>query len=84
MSFFTIKSRVAGIPCLIRVDYVHITKGTYSCQAETPDEYYGDCTIEYTICDRRGRPAPWLEKKANDQDRRDIEELILNQDQDDD
>jgi hypothetical protein len=76
--------RVAGIPCLIRVDYVHITSGTYSRQAETPDEYYGDRTIEFTVCDRRGRPAPWLERKMNDQDTLDIEELILNQESNDD
>ena len=75
--------RVAGIPCLIRVDYVHITRGNYSSRAETPDEYYGDRTIEFTVCDRRGRPAPWLENKMCDQDTCDIEELILNKGPDD-
>ena len=72
-----IQSTVSGIPCLIQVDRCYVTQGTYSRQAETPEEYYGACEIEFTVCDRRGRPAPWLEKKLTDDDIARIETEIL-------
>ncbi len=72
-----IESRVAGIPCLIQVDRCLVEKGNYSRMAETPDEYYGVCEIEFTVLDRRGRPAPWLEKKLTDDDTDRIENQIL-------
>lgn len=63
----TFDHRIAGIPCVIRVD---------SFFRQAPD--YGtwdsdlDCSgyieADYTICDRRGRPAPWLERKRTPDD----------------
>jgi hypothetical protein len=32
-------------------------------RADNPWDYYGYTEFDYTVCDRRGRPAPWLEKK---------------------
>lgn len=72
-----IESRIDGIPCLIDTGYIHVTKGTYSLQAETPSEYYGECEIEFAVLDRRGRPAPWLERKLTDDIISDIETQIL-------
>ena len=75
MDSFT--SKVAGIPCVIKVDRFYVTQGTYSRQAETPEEYHGACEIEFTVCDRNGRPALWLEKKLTDDDRARIEEEAI-------
>ncbi len=78
-----IESHVAGIPCVIQIDYVHVTKGNYSRQAETPSEYYGESTVEFTVLDRKGYPAPWLEKKLTDADINRIETEILEIENDD-
>ena len=66
-------SKVAGIPCIIEVDRLYVTEGNYSPQAETPEEYHGACEIEFTVFDRKGRYAAWLEKKLTDDDRARIE-----------
>jgi hypothetical protein len=70
-------TKIAGIPCQVRVGYVHVTKGNFSPQAETPDEYFGVREIEFTVCDRRGREAPWLANKLTEEDRQRIEDEIL-------
>ena len=64
-------SRVQGIPCTIRVD-------SYSpgCAASWDDPGEGP-EFEYTICDRRGRPAPWLDRKVDDTDRELIEADLM-------
>ena len=73
------KTHIAGIPCT--VDYT--IRGKYkpakidadpdSCyEAEYPE-------VEFTVCDRNGRPAPWLEAKMKDEDRQRIENEILEQ-----
>ena len=72
-----IESRISGIPCVIDVLTAEITKGSYSRQAETPDDYFGYKCIEFNVCDRRGRPAPWLEAKMTDTERAEIEQPIL-------
>ena len=72
-----IASTVAGIPCLI--DYQ--VYGKYvpaktdadpnSCyEAEYPD-------VDFTVLDRKGYPAPWLEKKLTDDETNRIEHEIL-------
>lgn len=71
------ETRIAGIPCTVQIDHCHVTQGTYSRQAETPEEYYGAREIEFTVCDRRGRPAPWLERKLTPDDTARIETEIL-------
>lgn len=60
-------TRVAGIPC--------------KCQVVAPSwdgkEITTD-TFNYRILDRRGRPAPWLEKKLTPQDsERLLDEFLL-------
>lgn len=45
--FAEIKTRVAGIPCIVEV---------------------ADEKSQWTVCDRRGRPAPWLTKKLTDRE----------------
>ena len=42
-------SKVCGIPCIIRVD-------TY---------FKDDEEVEYTVLDRKGYPAAWLERKLS-------------------
>jgi hypothetical protein len=73
----TVEARVAGIPCIIRVDHLRIVTGSYNYNAPSDWDYYGYEEVEYTICDRRGRPAPWLERKATDRDHDEIKTLIL-------
>ena len=62
-----IPSRVAGIPCLIGVTEFHKVAPWKGSAASCPssDDWYGYIDIEFEVLDRRGRPAPWLEKKMN-------------------
>lgn len=73
------ETKINEIPCT--VDYT--IRGKYkpakidadpdSCyEAEYPE-------VEFTVCDRNGRPAPWLEAKMTDEDRQRIENEILEQ-----
>lgn len=66
MNLFSTK--IAGIPCTIWVHYAQVTEGSYSYNAASDWDYYGYKELEYTVCDRRGRPAPWLEKKLTEED----------------
>lgn len=60
-----IEHRVAGIPCLIGViDYTSV-KGSYSYHADSDLDYHGYTESEWEILDRRGRPAPWLQRKLD-------------------
>lgn len=69
------EARIAGIPCTVRVD-------SYVCRA--PDrnswasdwDYEGYTEMDYTICDQRGRPAPWLERKMTPADTAGLEAEI--------
>lgn len=69
-------TRVAGIPCSVEVTAF----SPYRCNRRghidhwLPDELP---EIEFMILDRRGHPAPWLERKLSPADRRRLEgELI--------
>ncbi len=77
-----IESRVAGIPCLIQVDRCLVQK-PMGPQADSDWDCYGFAEIEFTILDRRGRPAPWLERKLTDDDTNRIETQILEYQDDD-
>lgn len=73
-----IESRVCGIPCIISVDRIEpFTPGRFFGPPELcfPDE---GGEIEWTLLDRRGRRAGWLERKMNDRDRDQVLETILN------
>jgi hypothetical protein len=71
------ETRIAGIPCKVRVDSCVIQKGSYSYNAPSDWDYYGYQEIEFTVCDRRGREAPWLSRKMTDKDIARIEQEII-------
>lgn len=70
-----LQTRISGIPCQIEVtSYYPARSGKWfrdgSCAAPEYEE------LEFVVLDRKGYPAPWLEKKMDAQDRnRIIEEL---------
>jgi hypothetical protein len=73
-----LESRIAGIPCKIRLDYIsgnyvpaYISGDPDDCyEAEYPD-------IEFTVCDSKGRPSPWLKAKMTMADGMRIENELL-------
>jgi hypothetical protein len=71
-----IESRVAGIPCIIGVTEYESVKGSYSYHAASDWDYHGYTDCSFEVCDRRGRPAPWLERKLTDKDSSRIESEI--------
>ena len=71
----TFDHRIAGIPCVIRVDSFYRQAPDYNTWDSDLD-YHGYVEAEYTICDRRGRPAPWLERKRTPDDDTEIVEAI--------
>jgi hypothetical protein len=71
-------SQVAGIPCSILVGRVDIQKGNYSYNAACPEEYHGYQDIEFSVLDRKGYPANWLQAKLSGADIARIEKDILN------
>lgn len=71
-----IESRVSGIPCLIGVTEYSGIKGSYSYNAPSDLDYYGYTEVDFDVLDRRGRPAAWLERKLDKDERADIEYLI--------
>jgi|ERR1035437_6923737 hypothetical protein len=70
-----LEASIQGIPCLIEVDTCNVVKG--NSRADNPNDYYGYADIEFTVYDRKGYRAVWLEKKMTDEDREAIEEKIL-------
>lgn len=70
-----IESTVSGIPCLIDVITFNYYAGCAS--ADSDWDYYGDTEIEFAVLDRRGRPAPWLERKLTNEETSRIEEEII-------
>jgi len=71
-----IDSYVAGIPCIIGVVDYTCVKGSYSYHAASDWDYHGYTESEWEVCDRRGRPAPWLARKLTDKIEREIEKEI--------
>lgn len=80
MSLAEFEFRVSGIPCIISVDeyfYQAPYKGSrWSCDSDV--DWYGDEEIYYSVLDRKGYPAPWLEKKISSSDDDSIKEAIRN------
>lgn len=67
------ETRISGIPCQIEVtSYYPGRPARLHGHPDTwaPPEYE---EISFQVLDRRGRPAPWLEAKLDDADRRRIE-----------
>ena len=71
-----IATHVAGIPCIVGVVDYHREQGSYSYHAASDLDYYGYTECEFEVCDRRGRPAPWLARKINAEITARIEETI--------
>lgn len=71
-------STCCGIPCIIRVTswegYQPAIIRADPGNSHPPEGGEG----EWEILDRRGRPAPWLEKKLTDKERSRISEEIFN------
>ena len=62
-----------GIPALARVThYVPYCPGDFNNPPEGPE-------VEYEILDRRGREAPWLERKLTAKDRDEIWSEVMYQ-----
>ena len=57
-----IETRIAGIPCIIGVT-----------------EYDNDSSIslDYVVCDRRGRPAPWLARKLTTKTMAAVDQTVI-------
>ena len=56
-----IESRVAGIPCIIGV--IEYTSVASDSRADSDWDYAGYTECNFAVCDSRGRPAPWLDRK---------------------
>lgn len=55
--------RVAGIPALAcDIEY---DAGESACYMEGCQAPGYDSEVEFTVCDRRGRAAPWLQRKLD-------------------
>jgi hypothetical protein len=67
VSFLTVfDSRVAGIPCQIGVVNYERHAPMSAHEAHSDLEFYGYSEADYVVLDRRGRPAPWLQRKVHD------------------
>ena len=70
-----IKTRISGIPCIVTLDRMFVQKPLgRNCDSDW--DCYGYTEIEFTVRDRRGRLAPWLERKMSDTDRSRIENAL--------
>lgn len=72
----TFASRVAGIPCLIHVEWVEQVAGSFHHDAPSDLDYTGYTESVWSVRDRRGYPAPWLEKKLTPKDENRIESEV--------
>lgn len=72
-----VPATLAGIPCLLGVThYVPGTPGRYSGPPEFCYPAEGP-EVSFVVLDRRGRPAPWLERKADQAEWERLEELVV-------
>lgn len=62
-------TKVAGIPCICRVDHYRPAVPDRLTGRWEDAEQGSDEEFEFSILDRRGRPAAWLERKLTDKDR---------------
>jgi len=74
-----VKTTIAGIPCEIDVLGIYVQKPIPN--ADSDHDFTGYTDIEFVVCDRRGRPAPWLEAKLTDAERCRIETEILEEEE---
>ena len=78
-----LKATISGIPCLIEVNDCIVVKGSYNRMCDSSDDYYGWSDVSFTVYDRKGYKAEWLERKMTDNEREDIEQMIIESQSDD-
>ncbi len=59
--------RIKGIPAIAKVTYYFHQK-PLGKWADSDLDCYGYTDCEYEVCDKRGRLAPWLERKMTADD----------------
>lgn len=69
-------ARIAGIPCLIGVKQCLVVPGDPATW-DSDWDYHGYDDIDYDVLDRRGRSAPWLQRKVDSAIDADINRQIL-------
>lgn len=68
----TLAIRAHGIPALAEVTYfLPYTPSTWEEPADGPE-------VEWKLLDRRGRPAPWLERLITDSEHREVDAELIN------
>ena len=56
--------RIAGIPAQVEITRYKVIPPDHRTWASDID-FYGSTELEFNILDRKGRPAPWLERKLS-------------------
>lgn len=70
-----LNTKIRGIPCKVRVTRYFVQR-PMGRMADSPEDCYGYTEVDFDVLDRRGRPAPWLERKMLDEDRNAIEQEV--------
>lgn len=74
-----VEIRAAGIPALAGIfsySYQPPFRGApYLCSCS--DDFYGHEEVEWELLDRRGKPAPWLDRKLPKEEREEITSHLL-------
>ena len=70
---------VCGIPALAHVTRYEVVPPWRGSARTCPsaDDYYGYTELDYTLYDRKGYPAEWLERKLDKDAMERVEEQIL-------
>lgn len=70
-------TRIAGIPCQVELTY--FDPGEPPFLLGHPDNWEPGVPpeVRFDVLDRRGRPAPWLEKKMSDDEHSRIVDLLI-------
>lgn len=73
-----IPTTIQGIPCQIQVETIRHHPGTGNpFTADSDLDYYGYTEVEFTVYDRNGYRAKWLEAKMTGEDVGRIQEEII-------
>jgi len=77
----TYEVRARGIPCLALITHYHYEPpGRHAPHlCNSTDDFYGFTEIEFTLLDRNGREAPWIDAKMSGTDYEYVEEQIIDQ-----
>ena len=70
-----IDTHIQGIPCQIKITS-YFRQKPLGPRADSDVDARGYTDAEYTVLDREGYPAPWLDRKITDADNIRILELI--------